>query len=97
MLMTTLTDKLTLNEKGQKVWDSSAPQVKYIFNKVMDYGLEGSEILPTIMNEENYEALNDFISYHLYQEDQNFRQRQYETVMSDICKSRQRHNAAAKT
>ena len=97
MLMTTLTDKLTLNEKGQKVWDSSAPQVKYIFNKVMDYGLEGSEILPTIMTEENYEALNDFISYHLYQEDQNFRQRQLETVMSDIRKSRQRHNAAAKT
>ena len=95
--MTTLTDKLTLNEKGQKVWDSSAPQVKYIFNKVMDYGLEGSEILPTIMNEENYEALNDFISYHLYQEDQNFRQRQYETVMSDIRNSRQRHNAAATT
>ena len=95
--MTTLTDKLTLNEKGQKVWDSSAPQVKYIFNKVMDYGLEGSEILPTIMNEENYEALNDFISYHLYQEDQNFRQRQYETVMSDIRKSRQRHKAVSKT
>ena len=95
--MTTLTDKLTLNEKGQKVWDSSAPQVQYIFNKVMDYGLEGSEILPTIMNEENYEALNDFISYHLHQEDQNFRQRQLETVMSDIRKSRQRHNAAAKT
>ena len=97
MLMTTLTDKLTLNEKGQKIWNSSAPQVKYIFNKVMDYGLEGSEILQTIMNEENYEALNDFVSYHLHQEQENFRQRQIETLMSNIRKSRQRHNAAAKT
>ena len=95
--MITLTDKLRLNKKGQEIWDSSAPQTQYIFNKVMDYGLEGSEILPTIMNEQNYEALNDFISYYLHQEDMEFRQRQYEHVMSDIRKSRQRHNAAAKS
>ena len=95
--MITLSEKLPLNEKGQEIWDSSAPQTKYIFNKVMDYGLEGSEILPTIMNEQNYEVLNDFISYYLYQEEIEFRQRQYDYVMSNIRKSRQRHKVAAKT
>ena len=95
--MITLTDKLSLNEKGQEIWDSSAPQMQYIYNKVMDNGLEGSEILPNIMNEQNYEALNDFLTYHLHQEEIQFRQRQFEHVMSDIRKSRQRHNAAAKT
>ena len=81
-------EKLKLDSKGQKVWDASASPTQLIYNKVIDYGLEGHENLPTIMNEENYGELNNFIAYHLDQEQRNFNQRQFESLKSEISSSR---------
>ena len=81
-------EKLKLDSKGQKVWDASASPTQLIYNKVIDYGLEGHENLPTIMNSENYGELNNFIAYHLDQEQRNFNQRQFESLKSEISSSR---------
>ena len=80
-----LTDKLSLTIKGKKVWDILAPQSKYITNKIMDYGLNGHDILPTLFNEEEYGQLNDLLTNHLHDEEN---QRRTQQLISIITKSR---------
>ena len=60
-----LTDKLTLTAKGQEVWSECAPQYRYIINKIIDHGLEYSELLPTFMNEKDYLNIMGVADYHL--------------------------------
>ena len=79
------TDKLTLNEKGQTIWDDLADPMKYTFNRVVNCGLLGYENLETYFNEQDYFAILDMYDYHSRQEQQ---ERISQQLISIISKSR---------
>ena len=80
--MIPITDKLSLTKKGKKVWDILAPQSKYITNKIMNEGLDGHDVLPTLLNEEDYGHLHDLLTHHLFVEENERRTEQLMSIIS---------------
>ena len=77
-----LTDKISLTEKGKKVWDILAPQSKYITNKIMDCGLDGHDVLSNLFNEEEWGQLDDLLTHHLFVDENERRTQQLISIIS---------------
>ena len=90
------TDKLTLTEKGQEVWESCCPQYRYIINKVINSGLEHSDMLPTYINQPDYTMLMIVCDDHMHLESQERVQQQIMNIIQENRDKKRRAISAPK-
>ena len=99
--------KLNFTEAGQKEYDAYPPPWKHAINRVIEWKEDGHEIIVDVINkaadpegehrdrDDAYGYLNDFFAHYMYKIENEWRQQQLISMMSDI-RERQKERKLAK-